>query len=195
MSWFSIRNGKQPSRQCMFSLKVYKKTAQIEKATYGSGVFFDLVLFIYLLFFFPFQSYQEQSTGLLQHLWKVRIFYSVEGENFCQIFQQKSGEITLSNFIATWSFQHSQLIKLASSQVICLTCNGKRMSYNLSHVSKHSAVFHCSLHMTTNQSRFSISLFSTDVLGHRKNIFQMMVSIEIKVVNIIYADTESRKEI
>lgn len=38
----------------MFSLKVYKKTAQIEKATYGSGVFFDLVLFIYLLFFFSF---------------------------------------------------------------------------------------------------------------------------------------------
>lgn len=69
------------------------------------------------------------------------------------------------------------------------------MSYNLSQVSKHTAVFHCSLHMTTNQSRFGISLFSTDVLGHRDNIFQMMVIIEIKVANIIYADIESRKEI
>lgn len=83
-------------------------------------------------------------------------------------------------------------MKLASSQVICLTCNGKRMSYNLSQVSKHTAVFS----LTTNQSRFNISLFSTDVvLGHRENIFQITVTIEIKIVKIIYANTERRKEI
>lgn len=41
--------------QLMFSLKVYKKTAQTEKATHGFTFFF---------FFFPFQSYQEQSIGL-----------------------------------------------------------------------------------------------------------------------------------
>lgn len=83
-------------------------------------------------------------------------------------------------------------MKLASSQVICLICNGKRTRYNLSQVSKHTAVFS----LTTNQSRFNISLFSTDVvLGHRENIFQITVTIEIKIVKIIHANTERRKEI
>lgn len=71
---------------------------------------------------------------------------------------------------------------------------GKGLGYNLSQVSKHTAVFHCSLHMTTDHSRFSISLFSTDVvLRYTENIVPMMGIIEIKAVNIIYTDIERSK--
>lgn len=48
--------------------------------------------------------------------------------------------------------------------------------------------------MTTNHSRCSISLFSTDVdLKYTENIFQMKGVIEIKAVNITYTDTERRE--
>lgn len=47
----------------MFSLKVYKKDAQMEKAAYGFGLFFRVGLWVFFSFYF-FQSYQEQSKGL-----------------------------------------------------------------------------------------------------------------------------------